>query len=60
MKTGLTMKQKKTDIYYNAKTPFWEMYTHDTNLKKGLQKYEAKSSELRQQTDDDGQGVKLT
>ena len=38
MKTGLTKKQKTTDVYYNAKDPFAEVYTHDTNLKKRLRK----------------------
>ena len=56
MKTGLTKKQKKTDVYYNAKDPFAEVYTHDTNLKKRLRKYAAKYPELCKQTDDDGQG----
>ena len=36
MKTGLTKKQKTTDVYYNAKDPLAEVYTHDTNLKKRL------------------------
>ena len=58
MKTGLTKKQKTTDVYYNAKAPLAEVYTHDTNLKKRLRKYAAKSPELCKQTDDDGQGGK--
>lgn len=56
MKTGLTKKQKITEIYYNAKDPIAEVYTHDTNLKKRLRKYAVKFPELCQQTDDDGQG----
>lgn len=56
MKTGLTKKQKTTDVYYNAKDPFAEVCTHDTNLKKRLRKYAAKYPELCKQTDDDGQG----
>ncbi len=56
MKTGLTKKQKTTDVYYNAKDPIAEVYTHDTNLKKRLQKYAAKYPELCKKTDDDGQG----
>ena len=55
MKTGLTKKQKTTDVYYNAKDPLAEVYTHDTNLKKRLRKYAAKYPELCQLTDD-GQG----
>ena len=56
MKTGLTKKQKTTDVYYKAKDPLAEVYTHDTNLKKRLRKYAAKYPELCQLTDDDGQG----
>ena len=56
MKTGLTKKQKTTDVYYNAKDPLAEVYTHDSNLKKRLRKYAAKFPELCKQTDDDGQG----
>ena len=56
MKTGLTKKRKTTDVYYNAKDPLTEVYTHDTNLKKRLRKYADKYPELRKQTDDDGQG----
>ncbi len=57
MKTGLTKKQKTTDVYYNAKDPLAEIYTHDTNLKKRLKKYAAQYPELCKQTDDDdGQG----
>jgi len=56
MKTGLTKKQKTTEVYYNAKDSLAEVYTHDTNLKKRLRKYAAKYPELCKQTDDDGQG----
>ena len=56
MKTGLTKKQKVTEVYYNAKDPFAEVYTHDTKLKKRLLAYAAKFPELCQQTDDDEQG----
>ena len=56
MKTGLTKKQKTTEVYYNAKDLLAEVYTHDTNLKKRLRKYAAKYPELCKQTDDDGQG----
>ena len=37
MKTGLTKKQKVTEVFYNAKAPAAEIYTHDTKLKKRLQ-----------------------
>lgn len=56
MKTGLMKKQKTTDLYYNAKDPVAEVYTHDTNLKKRLRKYAEKYPDLCLQTDDDGQG----
>ena len=56
MKTGLTKKQKVTEVYYNAKDPVAEVYTHDTGLKKRMRKFAAKYPELCQLTDDDGQG----
>ena len=39
MKTGLTKKQKVTEVYYNAKDATAEVYTHDTKLKKRLLEY---------------------
>ena len=56
MKTGLTKKQKVTEVFYTAKDPTAEIYTHDAKLKKRLLAYAAKYPELCQQTDDDGQG----
>ncbi len=56
MKTGLTKKQKVTEVFYNAKDPIAEIYTHDTKLKKRLLAYAAKFPELCQQTDDNEQG----
>ena len=56
MRTGLTKKQKVTEVYYNAKDPTAEIYTHDTKLKKRLLEYAAKFPELCQQTDDNEQG----
>ena len=56
IRTGLTKKQKVTEVYYNAKDPTAEVYTHDTKLKKRLLEYAAKFPELCQQTDDDEQG----
>ena len=53
MKTGLTKKQKVTEIYYNAKDLTAEVYTHDAKLKKRLLAYAAKFPELCHQTDDD-------
>ena len=56
MRTGLAKKQKVTEVYYNAKDPTAEVYTHDTKLKKRLLEYAAKFPELCQQTDDDEHG----
>ncbi|MBR4289913.1 MAG: hypothetical protein IKT52_04645 [Oscillospiraceae bacterium] len=56
MRTGLTKKQKVTEVFCNAKDPIAEIYTHDTVLKKRLRSYAAKYPELCQQTDDDEQG----
>lgn len=33
MKTGLTKKQKVTELFYNAKDSIAEVYTNDTKLK---------------------------
>ena len=56
METGLTKKQKITEVYYNAKDPLVEVYTHDTNLKKRMRKFAEKYPELCQLTEDDEQG----
>ena len=56
MRTGLTKKQKVTEVYYNAKDSTAEVYTHDTKLKKRLLEYAAKFPELCQQADDDEHG----
>ena len=56
MKTGLTKKQKVTELYFNENDAITEVYTHNTDLKKRLLAYAAKFPELCQQTDDDGQG----
>ena len=56
MRTGLTKKQKVTEVYYNAKDPTAEIYTHDTKLKKRLLAYAVQFPELCHQTDDDEQG----
>ena len=52
MKTGLTKKQKVTELYFNEKDSITEIYTHNTKLKKRLKEYAAKNPELCQQTDD--------
>jgi hypothetical protein len=56
MKTGLSKKQKVTEVYYNAKDSTAEIYTHDIKLKKRLLAYAAQFPEQCQQTDDDEQG----
>lgn len=56
MKTGLTKKQKVTELYYNAKDPVTEVYTHDTKLKRRLLEYARRFPELCQLTEDDEQG----
>ena len=53
MRTGLTKKQKVTELYFNEKDSITEIYTHNTKLKKRLKEYAAKYPELCQQTDDD-------
>ena len=56
MRTGLKKQQKVTEIFYNAKDPKAEIYTHDTKLKKRLMAYAANFPELCRQIDDDEQG----
>ena len=56
MKTGLTKKQKVTELYYNAKDSMAEVYTHDTKLKRRLLEYAAKIPKLSQLTEEDEQG----
>ena len=56
MKTGLTKKQKVTEVYFNERDNIAEIYTHNTELKKRLAAYAAKYPKLCKQTDDDEQG----
>ena len=56
MKTGLTKKQKTTELYFNAKDPMAEIYTHDTKRKRRLTEYAEKYPQLCQLTEDDEQG----
>ena len=39
LKTGLTKKQKVTELYFNEKDAITEVYTHNTALKKRLTAY---------------------
>ena len=56
MKTGLTKKQKVTEVFYNAKDPTAEIHTRDAKLKKRLRAFAEECPELCRQTDDDGRG----
>ena len=56
MKTGLTKKQKVTELYFNAKDTIAEIYTHDTRLKRRLLEYAEKYPRLCQLTEVDEQG----
>ena len=56
MKTGLTKKQKVTEVYFNERDGLAEVYTHNTELKKRLIAYAAKYPDLCHQTEDDEQG----
>ena len=56
MRTGLTKKQKITELFFNEKDNYAEVYTHNTALKKRLLAYAEKFPELCKQTDDDEQG----
>ena len=56
METGLTKKEKITEIFYNESDSIAEIYTHNTDLKKRLLAYAEKYPQLCLQTDDDGHG----
>ena len=56
MKTGLSKKQKVTEIFFNELDDIIEVYTHNTSLKKRLLKFLAEDPELCRQTDDNGHG----
>ena len=56
MITGLTKREKVTEISYNAADPRAEIYTHDTKLKKRLQAYAKKYPKLCKQIGDDKKG----
>ena len=56
MKTGLTKKQKVTELYFNENDAITEVYTHNTEPKKQLLDYAARFPNFCQQTDDNGQG----
>ena len=56
MKTGLTKKEKVTEIFYNERDSIAEIYTHNTALKKRLLAYAEQYPQLCRQTDDNGHG----
>lgn len=56
MKTGLSKKQKVTNIYFNEASPIIEVCTYNTALKKRLTNYSAKYPSECRQTDDDDNG----
>lgn len=47
-------KQKVTEVYFNERDEFAEVYTHNTELKKRLIAYAAKHPDLCYQTEDGG------
>lgn len=46
MKTGLTKKHKVTEVYYNAKDPAAEVYTHNAKQKSGYGLFDRESHHL--------------
>ena len=56
MKTGLTRKQKATEVYFNEHDDLAEIYTHNMDLKKRLLAYAKEYPEPCQLTEDDEQG----
>ena len=56
MKIGLSKAPKTTNIYFDEKSPWIEVNTHNTALKKRLFKYADEHPDECQQTDDDEQG----
>lgn len=56
MKTGLTKKQKATNIYFNEDNPLIEVCTYNTDLKNRLTKYATQYPDQCRLIDDDGLG----
>lgn len=56
MKTGLTRKQKATNIYFNEDSPVIEVCTYNTNLKNRLTKFAAEYPDECKLLDDDELG----
>ena len=56
MKTGLSKKEKITELFFNESDGVAEIYTHNTDLKKRLLNYAEKYPQLCRLTDDNGHG----
>ncbi|MBC8545674.1 hypothetical protein H8711_01810 [Clostridiaceae bacterium NSJ-31] len=56
MKTGLSKKQKTTNIYFNEDSPMIEVCTYNTDLKNRLTKYAAQYPSECKLIDDDEMG----
>ena len=56
MKTGLTKKQKTTNIYFDEASSDIEVCTYNTDLKNRLTRYAAQYPDECKLTDDDGLG----
>ena len=53
MRTGLTKREKTTDIWFDEKDPLIHIRTHNTALKKRLLAYSRRYPAICQQTDAD-------
>lgn len=58
MKTGLTKKQKRTNIYFTEADEFVEISTYNTDFKKRLTDFAIKYPAECRQLDDDGNGCR--
>ena len=56
MRTGLSKKQKTTNIYFNEDSPIIEVCTYNTSLKNRLSEYAGKYPSECQLVDDDENG----
>lgn len=56
MKTGLSKKQKITNIYFNEDSPMIEVCTYNTDLKNRLTKFAAEYPDECKMLDDDELG----
>lgn len=56
MKTGLSKKQKTTNIYFDEASSVIEVCTYNTDLKNRLTRYAAQYPDECKLTDDDGFG----